>query len=73
MGRKKAQKSKARIKKKDNIFPSATKILVDRIDLYNYMEKTNSDFKLEDIMKAGKLIGTKATLKLPKLIKTRKA
>ena len=73
VGRKKAQRFKARIKKKENKFPSATKILVDRIDLYNYMEKTDSEFKLEDRMNAGKLIGTKATLKLPKLIKVKKA
>ena len=72
VGRKKAQKFKARIKKNNNKFPSATKILVDRIDLYNYMEKTAADFKLEDRMKAGELIGTKATLKLPNLIKTKK-
>ena len=72
VGRKKAQKYKARIKKKNNKFPSATKILVDRIDLYNYMEKTAADFKLEDRMEAGELIGTKATLKLPNLIKTKK-
>ena len=72
VGRKKAQKFKARIKKKNNKFPSATKILVDRIDLYNYMEKTAADFKLEDRMIAGELIGTKATLKLPNLIKTEK-
>jgi len=36
------------------------------------MEKTAADFKLEDRMKAGELIGTKATLKLPNLIKTKK-
>ena len=45
VGRKKAQRFKARIKKKENKFPSATKIHVDRIDLYNYMEKTDSEFK----------------------------
>ena len=72
VGWKKAQKYKARIKKKDNKFPSANKILLDRIDLYNYMEKTAAVFKLEDRMKAGELIGTKATLKLPNLIKTKK-
>ena len=72
VGRKKAQKSKARIKKKDNIFPSATKILVDRIDLYNSTEKADANFKLEDRKKAGELIGTKATLKLQKLIKPKK-
>ena len=71
VGRKKAQKYKARIKKRTINF-SATKILVDRIDLYNYMEKTAADFKLEDRMEAGELIGTKATLKLPNLIKTKK-
>ena len=69
VGRKKAQKFKARIKKKDKRLPSATKILLDRIDHYNYMENSNSEFRLEDRLQAGNIIGTKATLKIPKLIK----
>ena len=73
VGREKAQKYKAGIKKKNNKFPSATKMLVGRIDLYNYTKKTAADFKLEDRMEAGELIGTKATLKLPNLIKNKKA
>lgn len=71
VGRKRAQKFKARIKNKDERFPSATKILLDRIDHYNYMENSNSEFKLEDRVHEGGLIGTKATLKIPKLIKTK--
>lgn len=71
VGRKRAQKFKGRIKNKDERFPSATKILLDRIDHYNYMENSNSEFKLEDRVHEGGLIGTKATLKIPKLIKTK--
>lgn len=68
VGRKMAQRYKASIKTRDENRPSASKILQDRIDIYNYVQKTNSEFKLEDRVYRGQVVGTKATLKIPKLI-----
>ena len=48
VGRKMAQRHKASIRTRDENRPSASKILQDRIDIYNYVQKTNSEFKLED-------------------------
>ena len=49
--------------------PTATKILQDRIDIYNYVDIAKSEFRLEDRISNGKVIGTRAILILPKLIK----
>lgn len=63
-----AQRYKTSIKTSYDNRPSASKILQDRIDIYNYVQKTNSEFKLEDRVSRGQVVGTKATLKIPKLV-----
>ena len=47
----------------------ATKILKERIDVLNYLYKAKSEFFLEDVIKENNVVGTKATLILPKTIK----
>ena len=48
----------------------ATKILKERIDLLNYLEKAKSEFYLEDLVKNARIIGTRAVLTIPKKINT---
>lgn len=71
IGRKAAQRKKALISIRDSKYPTASKILQERIDIYNYVHETNSEFILEDRLDDGEVIGTKATLKIPQLINIR--
>lgn len=60
-------------KKKSNMVQHkshATKILKERIDLLNYLEKAKSEFYLEDLVKNARIIGTRAVLTIPKKINT---
>ena len=69
LGRKEAGSLRSKNNSRIRQFPTATKILQDRIDIYNYVEVAKSEFKLEDRIQDGKLIGTRAVLTLPKKIK----
>ncbi len=69
VGRKKAQKLKIKSQHSDNIHKSlATKILKERLDVFNYLYKARSDFMLTDHVISGEIKGTKALLILPKII-----
>ena len=68
VGRKRAQLYQSAIKIRERNRPSASEIISDRIDIYNYIEKTNSEFKLEDRLHKGEVVGTIATLIIPTLI-----
>lgn len=46
----------------------ATNILRERIDGFNYLHKINCEFYLEDILENKQIVGTRAVLRLPKII-----
>lgn len=72
VGRKEAQKKKRLKQSSSNRKSQATKILMERIDLFNYFQKIVSAFFLEDVITDNKIAGTKATLILPKKEKKKK-
>lgn len=69
IGRKESQKLKSTEVQSESKHKSlATQILKERLDVINYLYKERSEFKLTDDIRAGKVIGTKALLIVPKII-----
>ena len=69
IGRKESQKLKSTEVQSESKHKSlATQILKERLDVFNYLYKERSEFKLTDDIRAGKVIGTKALLIVPKII-----
>ncbi len=66
VGRRTAQKIKQSVTTEEKPQSMATKILKERIDVFNYLFKAKSEFYLEDVFKDKKRSGTRATLILPK-------
>lgn len=70
IGRKAAEKAKERYQRTHKSF--ATQIMRDRIDIFNYYNKDQLNFDLEDLYhKDGTAAGTRVTLSLPLNLKTR--
>jgi hypothetical protein len=70
IGRKAAEKEKERYQKTHKSF--ATQIMRDRIDIFNYYNKDQLSFTIDDLYdKDGSAAGTKVTLSLPLDLKTR--
>ena len=64
IGRKAAEKKKTRYKKSHKSF--ATKIMKERINIFNYYNKYRLEFSIEDLEDdKGDAIGTSVTLKIP--------
>lgn len=64
IGRKAAEKKKTRYKKSHKSF--ATKIMKERINIFNYYNKYRLEFSIEDLKDdKGDAIGTSVTLKIP--------
>ena len=68
IGRKKSQQLKSSDRPENKHKSLATHILKERLDIFNYLYKERSEFKLTDDTKAGKVMGTKAVLIVPKII-----
>ncbi len=70
IGRKAAEKEKERYQKTHQSF--ATQIMRDRINIFNYYNKNQLNFNIEDLYhKNGTAAGTRVTLNLPLNLKTR--
>lgn len=67
IGRKASQQLKTKYKNPHRSL--ATKLLKERIDIYNYLRKTRSMFYLEDIVVDNKIAGTRAVLVIPRNLK----